>query len=270
MHGLFGSSRNWTRVASELSAKDPHLRVVSADLRNHGDSPRGAMDWSTIINDTEKLLTGELSKFGIKNESVGQANILLGHSLGGLCAMQSVHKSPLISKLLSGLVIVDISPRPLKFRGARHEAIFMAMRVVEKQQPASRSEAFRIIKERIPKHFGVEDDAIHHLLTNYDNSLGNRKFRIPLEILEPDIRKLFETFSLDASVSNVGDRLKSLLIRGGDSDYVSNDDVHLFHEIFPHAQDITLENCGHSPHHQRPEAFVDLIHKFIQELAPTT
>ena len=37
LHGLFGSKRNWGAIAKALSA---HRRVVSLDLRNHGEIGR--------------------------------------------------------------------------------------------------------------------------------------------------------------------------------------------------------------------------------------
>ena len=36
LHGLFGSGRNWTRIARQLGEA---WRVYTLDLRNHGDSP---------------------------------------------------------------------------------------------------------------------------------------------------------------------------------------------------------------------------------------
>ena len=36
-HGLFGSGRNWNVIAKRLADQ---RRVVTVDMRNHGDSPR--------------------------------------------------------------------------------------------------------------------------------------------------------------------------------------------------------------------------------------
>ena len=49
LHGLFGAAKNLGVLARGLGAQ---ARVISMDLRNHGDSPHGAaMDFATMAAD---------------------------------------------------------------------------------------------------------------------------------------------------------------------------------------------------------------------------
>ncbi len=54
LHGLFGSARNLGGVARALAASH---RVVSIDLRNHGDSPHApGMDYATMAGDVAETM----------------------------------------------------------------------------------------------------------------------------------------------------------------------------------------------------------------------
>ena len=54
LHGLFGAARNLGVIARGLSGA---ARVVSLDLRNHGDSPHGAaMDFATMAADVAETM----------------------------------------------------------------------------------------------------------------------------------------------------------------------------------------------------------------------
>jgi esterase len=54
MHGLFGSSSNWRSVANHLTKNH---RVITVDLRNHGDSPHAdIMGYPEMAEDVLRLL----------------------------------------------------------------------------------------------------------------------------------------------------------------------------------------------------------------------
>ena len=73
--GLFGSKRNWSAIARELGR---HRRVITADLRNHGESPwTDRHDYPGLAADVARL---------IEAHTAGRASVL-GHSMGGKAAM---------------------------------------------------------------------------------------------------------------------------------------------------------------------------------------
>ena len=75
LHGLFGAAKNLGALARGLGAQ---ARVISMDLRNHGESPHGAaMDFATMAADVAETM----HSLGLPQASI------VGHSLGGKTAM---------------------------------------------------------------------------------------------------------------------------------------------------------------------------------------
>jgi len=135
LHGLFGSSRNWNTVSRLLSSKSGE-DVYSLDLRNHGKSvplKQGyPVSWDLMIKDLSQLLT---------DHSLSNIN-LIGHSLGGQLAMQSLFSGNTnIIDRTSKLIVVDISPRKLKFVGSSLEILLKALIEIEKEKYVSRLQA---------------------------------------------------------------------------------------------------------------------------------
>ena len=95
VHGLFGSLSNLGNLARHLAAD---YRVVSVDLRNHGDSPHD----------------DEMSQFSMAEDIIELMNLLqlptahfVGHSLGGKVAMELAMTD---ADRVKSLVVVDIAP----------------------------------------------------------------------------------------------------------------------------------------------------------------
>src|SRR5262249_50258798 len=95
LHGLFGSGRNWSSIATRLGA---HHRVGAFDLRNHGASPWAAtMAYDEMAEDVRASVAAlGWSRFA-----------LLGHSMGGKVAMLAALRDP---GSVERLVVADIAP----------------------------------------------------------------------------------------------------------------------------------------------------------------
>ena len=58
LHGLFGSRKNWASVARILG--DRH-RVLTVDLRNHGESPWDPLhDYPSMADDVAEFIRGRI------------------------------------------------------------------------------------------------------------------------------------------------------------------------------------------------------------------
>ena len=96
LHGLFGSSDNWTSIARQLS--ENHA-VFLLDQRNHGKSPHTAeFGYAQMAADVREFLEDH----GLKNI------ILIGHSMGGKVAMKLATEYPMRVKKL---IVADIAPK---------------------------------------------------------------------------------------------------------------------------------------------------------------
>ena len=86
LHGLLGSSRNWSTIGKALQDR---FDVHALDLRNHGSSPHaGAMRWADMSADLQAYVDRN------KIESM----ILMGHSLGGKVVMRYACENPAVVK----------------------------------------------------------------------------------------------------------------------------------------------------------------------------
>src|SRR5690242_334104 len=82
LHGLLGSSSNWSAMAELLAER---FLVFSLDLRNHGDSPHSS--------EFGFLSLAEDLKHFMERQHLHCATIL-GHSLGGKTAMVFADRYP--------------------------------------------------------------------------------------------------------------------------------------------------------------------------------
>jgi abhydrolase domain-containing protein 11 len=76
-HGLFGFRTNWRSLAKAFSDR-ANIKVVTVDMRNHGDSPSTtSMTYLDMASDLIQTIR--------KHKT--QKTILMGHSMGGKAAM---------------------------------------------------------------------------------------------------------------------------------------------------------------------------------------
>lgn len=77
VHGIMSDSRTWRRVAPALAERG--YRVIAVDLRGHGLSPRGEYSPQIFADDLVDTLPQ-------------QADLAIGHSLGGLSLSLAVER----------------------------------------------------------------------------------------------------------------------------------------------------------------------------------
>jgi pimeloyl-ACP methyl ester carboxylesterase len=95
VHGVTSSSRIWWRVGPALAGRG--FRVVAVDLRGHGGSPR------TVAGLSVADLAADVA------ETVdGPVDLLVGHSLGALVALELVGRRPGFARRL----VVEDPPGP--------------------------------------------------------------------------------------------------------------------------------------------------------------
>ena len=85
VHGIMSDSRTWRRVGPALA--DRGYRVIAVDLRGHGLSPRGAYSPRLFADDLVDTLPR-------------QADLALGHSLGGNLVLRAAARSAPVRRLV--------------------------------------------------------------------------------------------------------------------------------------------------------------------------
>jgi pimeloyl-ACP methyl ester carboxylesterase len=234
LHGLLGSSRNWSAVGKSLQANyDVHL----LDLRNHGRSPHAeSMRWAELSGDVRAYL----DQHGL--DSV----VLLGHSLGGKVAMRLACDCP---KRVRLLFIADIAAKTYP---PYHDAEFRAMRRIDLRELGSRREAEQLLEPL------VADWAMRQfLLTNLtrDEATGAYRWIIHLDALYDSLPHIRQ------SPLREGDRYEGpvLLLRGGQSDFIEEGDAEAMQAWFPQLREVVLPEAGHNLHFDDREGFFAVL-----------
>lgn len=250
LHGLFGSSDNWTSIARSLE-KD--FTVYLPDLRNHGKSPHSDdHDYNSMREDLHELVTElNLDKF-----------YLAGHSMGGKTAIAYALKWP--EKLL-GLLIADISPFVSGKSGGpeynHHAGILNSMLSLDLSQINSRAEAEKAIAEKIssPSIRGF-------VLKNLERSHGNKfEWKLNAPSLLSNLEKIMEGIDRNDVFRYQVTGFPVIFIKGKESEYLPDSDYEDVKRIFPAAEIVEVEGAGHWIHADRPDEVIRNL-KRLKEL----
>ena len=238
LHGLLGSSRNWTTIGRALQA---HFDVHALDLRNHGNSPHAeAMSWDELCEDLQAYLDAH----GLKKI------YLFGHSLGGKIAMRYACQNPLV---VTRLVIIDIAA---KVYPPYHENEFCAMKRIPLGELTSRKQAEELLEPLVP------DWAMRQfLLTNLvrDTITHAYKWQANIGALHASLPHI----RLNSISEDDGFPGPCLLVRGANSTFVDDNDADKMRIYFPQLTEKLIPSAGHNVHVENRAGFLAVIQKWL-------
>jgi pimeloyl-ACP methyl ester carboxylesterase len=239
LHGLFGQSDNWVTVGKKLAEQ---YSVYIPDQRNHGQSPHATVH-------TYPALADDLLEF-IEEQELENI-ILVGHSMGGKAAMSFALEHP---ELIEKLVIVDISPRKYPERNI-HTQVITQMLSIDLGSTTSRSEVERILEQQI------SDQRIRYFILKnlYYKIPGKLGWRLNLEAINHNLDHLFDGISAEEPFKH-----PTLFIKGGNSDYILEQDIPAIEKLFPLASIKTISGATHWVHADAPEELLALIIDFLR------
>ncbi len=237
LHGLFGSTPNFTGLAKALS---PYFNVVRLDLRNHGRSfHHHAMDYCTMADDVVRTL----NSLGISR------CVLIGHSMGGKVAIEIAAR---YSAYISHLVVVDIAPKTYPLD--THSNVLHGLNSLVLEDISSRQQADQHLQEYL-------DDAMlrQFLLSNLQRGEQGFEWRINLAVLTQSYANIAASPALPENFLQ-----PCLFVLGGASDYVSEQDRLVISRHFDHVVFNTIEGAGHWLHAEAPKHFWQSISAFLE------
>ncbi|MGP9632785.1 alpha/beta fold hydrolase [Halomonas sp. AOP43-A1-21] len=237
IHGLMGSADNWR---SHLKAWQRSRRVIAVDLRNHGRSPHSDdMRYATMSQDVLALLD---------KLSITQAHVL-GHSMGGKVAISLARLAP---ERVVTLTVGDIAPVVYEHG---HDDVFAALKRVREGQPKNRREADDLLAEHVDSR-STRLFLATNLARNDEGILG---LRIGLDEIQRGYGNIIGLPAGDGPFEG-----PTLVLRGAESHYVTDDLLPALREVLPGARVVTLKNAGHWLHAEQPEAFQQAVEAFIE------
>ncbi|MBU2531134.1 MAG: alpha/beta hydrolase [Alphaproteobacteria bacterium] len=242
LHGGGQTRHAWGGTAARIAATGRY--AISVDLRGHGDS-----DWTATYHRTD---------FGRDVieivRQIGGAPMLVGASLGGISALFA--EDLFDGTLCSALVLVDIAPNT---NPAGVERILNFMRdgaggFASLEEAADAVAGY--VRERtrpqnvsgLRKNLRLKNDGRWYW--HWDP----RFLEHTMENRERDFKHLEDAASRLA--------VPTLLVRGGQSDVLTQDGIDAFRVLVPHAEFADIEGAGHMVAGDKNDAFTDAILRF--------
>ena len=243
LHGLFGSSRNWTAISKRLSKRRP---VYALDLRNHGASP-----WSEEMS--YEGMASDVAAF-VNRNGLGPI-ILIGHSMGGKTAMATALGQP---DLIAQLIVVDIAPVDY---APELRAYSQAMLAVDLTSASTRSDVDAELKSAVPDP-GVRA----FLLQNIAAEDGAFAWSINLPVIDQELEHLSRFPPALRGSQYAG---PTAFISGAQSDYVQPSHHDAIRDVFPAAAFEAIPGAGHWVHAEAPELFIQSVERRLETQTQT-
>lgn len=238
LHGFLGMGDNWKTLGRKFSELGYQVHLI--DQRNHGRSPHSEeFTYDAMARDLKEYCDDH----SLKN------CVFLGHSMGGKTVMYAASMFP---ELVEKLIVVDIAPR---YYRPHHQQILAGLKALNETELTSRSQA-----EELLSTFVEEEGTRLFLLKNlYWKSKGKLDLRLNLKVVSEKVDEIGEAFNPDASFSKL-----SLFIKGGASNYISEEDKPQIEKHFPKAKIHSIPNAGHWVHAEKQEEFYTAVVEFLE------
>jgi pimeloyl-ACP methyl ester carboxylesterase len=238
-HGFLGMSDNWKSLGAQYAQEGFQVHLI--DLRNHGRSFHSdAFDYTIMVQDV-------LDYF--RAQGIERANII-GHSMGGKVAMLLATLHP---EKVDKVIIADIGP---KFYPQHHQTILEGLNAVDFSTQPSRNKVEEILSQYIPD-FGTRQFLMKNLYWKTSNQLD---FRFNLKVLTEKIDQVGVALPKDLVFNGA-----VLFIRGGNSNYIVQEDLETISHHFPKSELKAIEGAGHWLHAENPKLFFDLSYAFLKQ-----
>ena len=250
VHGLYGASDNWLSIGKALAGD---FDVYLIDQRNHGQSPHSDTHNYPAMRD-------DLIMFMDKHDL--RKAILVGHSMGGKTVMFLAEAYP---ERVDSLIVIDIAPTTChpddqSSQARTHTEIINGMLSVDFSQVKNREDvneklALTIHSRRIRSF----------LMKNVSRSReGNYYWKLNAAVIGKELPSIFEGIDLSKYSPGTGiTGFPVLFIRGGNSDYITDDCISDIKQIFPMAEIATIPQAGHWLHAEQPDLLVKTIRYFL-------
>ena len=246
IHG-FGASLDTWRYLEDGLKND--YRIVSLDLKGHGYSER-PLDDRYSLQDHAAVVLGLMDHLKLKNA------VFVGNSLGCAIALMAALKAQQSSRAVAAIVLIagslDGDNLPFYLRILRLPVIGS---VAAKLTPATFGT--RLILKRAYYDDAKVTDSLVELYAKYQRIPGTE------HALMTTARQM-----IPADISALREALKklevpTLNIIGKHDQIISRESAESVCQILPRCKDVTIDEAGHVPHEEKPEAVISLFKDFL-------
>jgi len=256
-HGGGQTRHSWDGTARLLGEQG--WRAATVDMRGHGDSdwaPNGTYDLDAFADDARTVALGAAA-------AAGAAPVLVGASLGGLSALVAIADAPDPAAVARALVLVDVAPR-LEPDGVARIAEFMVGHMdgfADLEEVADAVAAYNPHRPRPSELSGLRKNVRQRedgrWYWHWDPA-----FLQGGQADEP--RSYTNEDRLEEAARSL--RLPTLLVRGRQSDVLSEEGAARLLALVPHAHYVDVGGAGHMVAGDRNDAFNQAITAFLDGL----
>ncbi|MFC2106939.1 alpha/beta fold hydrolase [Bacteroidota bacterium] len=241
LHGIFGLSDNWVSYGKRIS--ELGFEVMILDQRNHGRSPHSdTFNYYALVDD----LTEFMDYHNITDP------VLLGHSMGGKVIMRYALENP---KLVSKIISVDVSLRTYTTH-SDHRQLISIMQSVNFDKDTTRQDVVNELEAKISSP-RIRQFLAKNLHWKDRDQLG---WRINLDALSENLDSMYDGVFYSSKFNG-----PALFVKGGESNYVNDEDEKEIMERFPDSQIETIPHGTHWVHADDPEEFYKITANFLSK-----
>ena len=249
LHGGGQTRHAWKGAGERLGAAGYH--AVAFDARGHGDSdwaPDGAYGQDLMIDD----LVHVVAALG------GRRPVLVGASMGGGTSLVAIGEDRVDA---TALVLVDVGPR-IEPAGVSRIHAFMDQRPEgfdSLEEVADAIASYQPQRKRpktldgLAKNMRLADDGKYRWHWDPRFRMGVRDLEKRHERMEACARAL---------------TLPTLMVRGGLSDLLSEENARDFLAMCPHSEFVNVGGAGHMVAGDRNDNFADAVVEFLSRTVP--
>jgi pimeloyl-ACP methyl ester carboxylesterase len=248
LHGGGQTRHSWKRTAERLAAGG--RTAVVLDARGHGDS-----DWHPAQDYSLDGFVGDLVEFV---GTLGRPPVLVGASLGGMTALVAAAQHPGLAR---GLVLVDVVVQ-VEPRGVARIRDFMAAApegFASLEEVADAIAAYNPLRRRPRNLDGLRKNVRQRADGRWYWHWDPAFIRI-----NDEPQRRTDPARLRVAASHL--TIPTLIVRGAQSDVVSDAGLADMLELIPHAQSVDVLAAGHMVAGDDNDVFADRLEAFLAQL----
>jgi pimeloyl-ACP methyl ester carboxylesterase len=248
LHGGGQTRHSWGRTAERLAAGG--RTAIALDARGHGES-----EWDRAQDYTLDAFVADLVSFV---STLDRPPVLVGASLGGITCLAAVGEHPGLAR---GLVLVDIVVRPepegvariQDFMNAHHEG-FSSL-----EEVADAIAAYNPVRRR-PRDL----DGLRKNVRWRDDGRWYWHWDPAFMRIDGEHHRSVEPERLSACASRV--EVPTLVVRGAQSDMVSDAGLADMLQLIPHAECVDVHAAAHMVAGDDNDVFTGRLEAFLARL----
>ena len=246
LHGLLGQKRNFRSWCAALAEAVHHKRrIVTLDLRGHGDSPHGPLEYPSMASDV--LATLESLQI--------QDCCLVGHSMGGKVAMACALRAP---ALVKELCVLDMAPASYSTADGsnwkKNRELIDALQNLDLDAcSGDKKQADNLLARKV-----LDPSLRAFALTNLQLRDERLSWQFDLDGIVRDLDNIARWPTLPGTYD--GD---TLFVKGQRSRYVRSIHLQEISAKFPRFTLQSIADCGHWVHAEKPQETCDVVREFL-------